>query len=364
MDKIVVQRGRWFHKYDLSQLGPAGLRMGRGYDCELVLEDRFVDRVQVCLQVSPDDAQSPETQSARASWMLTLNQATNPIFINGRMVQASQVMIKSGDRLTLGRTTLQIFAANHPVVQTDRFVLSRWLTHHAIGPWRAILATLCVMVLAFFSQYLTRYEQNQWQSFVSGTLIPPGILLAWVCVWSFVGRLLRGHPLFFPHLFFAAVGAGLTLALWDIHGYVAFATNNEWVALIADTLAFALVVGVTLGFQLSLASRLRHVFAIGIFVCFGLAVVAGILSVSNQAQWTAQAQHNTALKPPFVPSPAGVSVDAFIANYDAMVADLSKKTREQTQATESEEKSASAQDVDNATGKLGNDQDSGVMVRE
>lgn len=308
MAELVIQRGRFFQKYDLTTLGASGLSIGRAYACDMVLEDRFVDPVQAHLSMHSDPTQ--------ANWMLSVKETTNPVFLNGKLVQSPQVSLVSGDRLTLGRTTLQLFASDHDIPRTDRFVLSNWLTHHAIGPWRALLALIAVMALALLTQYLTHYEENQWRSFVSGTLIPPGVLIVWVCIWSFVGRLLRGHPLFFPHLFFAGAGACVSLLLWDIHGYVAFVTGNEWLALIADTAAFAIVVGLTLGCHLSLASRIRHVFASGVLTCFGLAMMVGMLSVSGQEQWTAQAQHNTALKAPFVPSPTGISVDAFLALYD------------------------------------------------
>lgn len=344
MAKLVIQRGRFFQKYDLAAMGDVGLTIGRGYDCDLVLEDRFVDPIQVRVKANNNvlategmsacgDEVAPESDPEsitkdEAGWVLSLGQSTNPVFLNGKLLRRQQANLVSGDRLTLGRTTLQLFSAEHQVPRTDRFVLSNWLTHHAIGPWRALLALFAVMALALLTQYWTHYEENQWRSFVSGTLVPPGILVAWVCAWAFVGRLLRGHPLFFPHLFFAALGACVLLVFWDIHGYVAFATNNEWLALIADTAVFSIVVGVTLGCQLSLASRIRHVFSTGILICLGLAVVAGVLSLSSQERWTSQAQHNTALKAPFVPSPAGISVDDFIAGYDDVAEMLAESATE------------------------------------
>jgi len=311
MEKMIVQRGRFYQTFDLTAQGQAGVVIGRGFHCDLILADSFVDVEQLRI-VMVTDQLSP-------SWQVSLLSMTNPVFRNGVMVKGERVELKSGDRLTLGRTTLQFFAENHAIPPTDRFVLSKWLTHHSIGPMRALLAVIAIMAIALLSQYLTHYEQNQWHSFISGTLIPPGIVLVWTCFWAFVGRLLRGHTLFFPHMFFAALGACALLMLWDTHGYVAFVTNSEWIALAADTLVFALVAGVTLGFQLSLASSLRHVFAIGIFLCLSLAVVAGILAISNKDNWTSRAQHNTALKAPFMPSPPGMSLDAYISDYDNLV---------------------------------------------
>jgi hypothetical protein len=285
----------------------------------VVLADSFVDPLQLRLIAMPaaENASAPR-------WRVLLSSATNPVFVNGRMLLEQQADLCSGDRLTLGRTTLQLFDSEHSVPPTDRFVLSNWLTHHAIGPWRALFAFVLLVMFAYVSQYLTHYQSNQWQDIVSGTLIPPSILIVWVSIWAFVGRLLRGHPLFSPHFFFAALGACVLLALWDVHGYMAFMTNSESLALVADTVVFSVVMGVTLGFQLSLASRLRHVFTIGIFFCLGLAVLAGVLALSSQDLWAAQAQHNTALKPPFVPSPSGRSIDEFISSYDELVQKLPK----------------------------------------
>jgi len=74
-------------------VGPAGAMIGRSRQCDVVLTDPNVSR------------QHAELRPRGGSWVLSDLGATNGVVINGRRIDASEVL-RPGDRIELGTALL------------------------------------------------------------------------------------------------------------------------------------------------------------------------------------------------------------------------------------------------------------------
>ncbi|MEJ2680381.1 MAG: FHA domain-containing protein [Gammaproteobacteria bacterium] len=317
MGKIIVQRGRFSYPIIWGEDANRGMLLGRGFHCDYIIPDRFVDAEQVRLCPPTVEASVPEG----ALCHLQVLDQTNPVLINGSVLDGFSCWLRSGDRFTVGRTTLTVYSPMHPVREADSFVLNHWFMRHGIRTWAALCAILVLFAVALMDQSLTTYETFTWHDDALQSIFIPGMVVVWAAVWAFIGRLLRGQPLFMAHVVFACVGATASLLFWGVYDYVMFMTNLEGLAVVIDFVLFVLIFGLTLGFHLSFASSLRHTFVIGVMLAFGLAGTIGLMSLTDD-KWAQAVDHNKSLKAPPIPHPSPVSVDAYISAYDALLQSL------------------------------------------
>lgn len=109
MMRLVVEQGKLAgHAYDLTR---SEIVIGRGQDCDIILDEHQVSRRHARLQYNPQ------------GWTLVDLGSTNGTQINGQPLQAhSPHLLQPGDRVALGTTvlTLQQPAASEPELQERR----------------------------------------------------------------------------------------------------------------------------------------------------------------------------------------------------------------------------------------------------
>ena len=120
METLIIHSGlRQGRVAELTRSQGGRLTVGRGFDNDLVIAD---------VHIAP---QQLEFVRENDTWTLRVLDFTNPVQLNDRVVGDEPVEIRSGDKLTIGRTRLALYDAAHPVERTRKLVISNWIERYA-----------------------------------------------------------------------------------------------------------------------------------------------------------------------------------------------------------------------------------------
>ena len=133
MDTLVVQIGvKHGRVAELARSHDARLSVGRGYNNDLVLTDQHVAPRQLEFRRKGDQ------------WHMLVLDHTNRVLLNSKKISIDSTSVNSGDQVTIGRTRLSLYSAEHPVEHTRKLVLSNWLALENTGLVIHILVLLGV----------------------------------------------------------------------------------------------------------------------------------------------------------------------------------------------------------------------------
>ena len=164
-------------------------RIGRAYDCDLILDDPHASPVHGVVERDEEGR-------------LALRDAgsLNGIEVERDGTTASVVPLGGDVTVRLGRTTLRLrppdFAVEDALPIVDRSTLTRWLSDH----WSAALAVplvyLAVSQLRALQATTGAYDPID---AVSNGLLELLILVGWAALWALLNRLLRQRTRYVAH---------------------------------------------------------------------------------------------------------------------------------------------------------------------
>lgn len=180
-------------------------RIGRGYDCDLILDDPHVSPLHAVLE-----------RDAEGGLVLRDAGSRNGLFVGASRDPVTRVVPDGDVSVRLGRTVLRLRAVDFavpeavPIVRRPPFL--EWLLEH----WSAALVVPAVfMGILIFEQYrrtTTPFEPARALSASAWSLLVYGI---WVGAWALLNRLLRQRTRFVAHSSVAFLVASVyTLLEW------------------------------------------------------------------------------------------------------------------------------------------------------
>lgn len=277
--------------------------VGRGYGCDLVLDDRHVDAVHLRVWRDAEGRlHAADCGSANGTWL------------DGARLQAGAV---DGDAvLRAGRTLLRLRDAGHPVPPAVRE------GRNAGAPQRWGAALACgggVLALVGLNQWLGDTGQFQFARYVGPLVSLLLAMLAWALGWSVASRIFAGAMRFDRHLL---IGCGALLLMLGVSlagDYAAYALALRVPAELYMLGAFA-VLGVTAWLHLREMGpghrRTRTIAVTGL-----TAVLAGAYLVAQleQRERTGGSLDLAQLKPPFLRLASPQSEADFLAGTAVLV---------------------------------------------
>jgi hypothetical protein len=161
---------------------------GRGYQNDVVLDDRYVDPLHA--RLGWDGA---------GSLVLTDLRSVNGIIDPATGRRAAEVPIRSGTEVRLGRTTLRFIDPAHPV--EPALVESPAPGHRWIGdsPVRDLGIALGTGLLLGFNDFLDATERVRVPGLLGEALTSLLLVAAWAGVWAMVNRITRNRFRFSEH---------------------------------------------------------------------------------------------------------------------------------------------------------------------
>jgi len=162
-----------------------GLSIGRAWNSDIIVQDKFVDSDHLGLSLDQD-------QQVLVSDFST----TNGSWLAGKKMLGIAKPYGFGDVLTIGDTRIKVFDANAPVAPTS--LRSKWFL--LIERFSSIKALVVLTVLALFVQasktYSTSFAPLKIEKFLASAFGILMLLLLWSLVLGFVAKLLRGETKF------------------------------------------------------------------------------------------------------------------------------------------------------------------------
>jgi pSer/pThr/pTyr-binding forkhead associated (FHA) protein len=288
MDSIVIQvGGRHGRIAELARSRNGLLTVGRGFDNDLVLTDQHVAPRQLEISQSGED------------WLMRVLDQTNPVLLNGEPVDDKPAIVNSGDCITVGRSRLSLYCANHPVEKTRPLVTSNWLFRESVSPVMAMLVLLAVCLIDFALDYQEASTTLKWEEQASNQLLGAIVILVWAGIWAVAGRILRHHANFSLQVMVTAVISLLSSLFILLGEYLAYPFHSVVVDEVMGWLLVFLILALLFRFNLLVATNIRNTTLAaasmaGLIVCASYAFVL----FDKAEEFNAQPVFSGELKPP------------------------------------------------------------------
>jgi len=284
--EVLDRRGRVHERAAVTQLP---FRIGRGYDCDLILDDPHVDALHAVVERNTEGELQLRDAGSR-----------NGIVRDGSRRAERSLPIADELGVRVGRTHLRLrtpaFAVGAPVTILERSAIMEWLLEH----WSAavVLPVLWVGLFSYDSLRATTIEFDWLENFTSAAW---GLLAlsAWIGTWALFNRLLRHRTRFIAHSTIAFVGAAITTTTkWGfewLHFFIEAIDPVEIASLALSTLTGAAVLFAHLSVMAVGSRKLRLGFiGVGFATLFGLQT----LDRSNEAEnWASTLPYWSRLEP-------------------------------------------------------------------
>ena len=302
MDRLVVQVvARSARSQEITRSNAGWITIGRGFGNDIVLADPFVAPEQIVIERAP------------SGWMLRVLDDTNDVLRNGASVGPAGVMLESGDRITLGRTDLEVYDESHRLEPTRKLPLSFWVSPGRVSARLALGALAGISIVDASLDFLQLSSDLEWHKYAYASLSAALIILVWAALWSVAGRVLRHQPQFWVQLL-ATLFVYLGLILLDpLFGLLRFVTGNVTIDLAANSLLVFIGLVVLLRLNLFFATNVRHTLRAAFVTS---AMVVGLTLLASQIakdDFEAEPVYSNIVRPPFMHLVADRSIDDFLA---------------------------------------------------
>ena len=196
------------------------IRIGRGYDMDVILDDPYVAASHLEIRRADDGGLCAVDLGSK-----------NGTHMRGTRPQSGVLRITDDDVVHVGRTRLRFRMAGHSV--PPDLPLRRVNLDRQPVVFKSSAAVFVILLIWHF--YITEYDTHPHGN-ISAPLLLSSLVLAWAGVWSLVSRILSGYGNFYAHgivAFLGAVTLFLCVTLWD---YVDFAFDHpmhDWIRSVA-----------------------------------------------------------------------------------------------------------------------------------
>lgn len=169
------------------------VRIGRGYDNDVILDDPHVAANHLCIRRGADGRLVAQDQGSRGG--LRVGDSDEPV---------RRILIDGHTLLRIGSTLLRIRTADH-IVEPERPLAS----NHGFWP-HALALVAAVSGLTLLNLWWEDYEEPQISRYVTRLLLLLSVGMAWTTLWAVLSRIFGGAMRYGRHL---AIGFGGLLAL-------------------------------------------------------------------------------------------------------------------------------------------------------
>lgn len=216
--------------------------IGRGYDCDVIVDDPYVAPRHACVRRDENGALLVEDLGTANGLLEAATGERQP-----RFAVAPEAVLRAG------RTLLRVRSADFPV-EPERIDRG----HRRIERWPYAVAA-CVLVLAIgvYQAWVGAFGPRQAiTGYVTTPLLLLAALLTWAGGWALANRLFARHAHFVVHLSVAATGLLALLLIDATGGVLAFASGAAGVSAAAYVLMLV-GLGVLVFVHLALIGPLR-----------------------------------------------------------------------------------------------------------
>lgn len=305
--ETLARNGDVLHRQRLDTLP---IRIGRGYDNDVILDDDYAAARHAVVEAAPDGALQLRDLGSR-----------NGVVVRGKRQPC--VALTGQTVARIGHTSLRVRAAGDPAPPE--------LLDRTMHGWEGALPGLAGMALAaavaLVLTWLFDVRNFQATRYLQALAIGVGAAALWGGVWAFANRLFGRHARLGRHLFIAGCGAFALLVFELGSSALAYAFAWEVLTRYGSHVAIALLAG-TIYFHLATVKpplRLRFR-----WLCLAFALVASGLMLIGNIQRNgrfADELYMGVLLPPGMRASPDRSVDDYVDQVEAMKARMEQERR-------------------------------------
>ncbi len=301
MDSIVVKiEGKQARGAELVKNHGDSMTVGRAYDNDIVLADAYVAPRQLKLYREDDQ------------WFAEVLDMTNPVLVNGKSTGQTVFALSTGDQLTLGRTSLDIYSTAHPVEPTRKLALPGRLQRYAGNLFIPLAALLLVCSASLLVEFYSSSTTLEWAPYITETLSGGVMVLMWAGLWAITGRILRHQSRFGVHLLAVSLVTGLSIILTLLAELLLFNTHSLLTDEIIDYLSTLVLLALLLRIHLFFATNIKNVTAVASAIAVSVVVFyVSYQQIENSGDFNFQPTFASAMKPPALKLAGSISVDEY-----------------------------------------------------
>lgn len=307
MAKLVVEVlnliGHVSERHKFAQLP---IKIGRGYDNDLILSDLHVSPEHVILHEDPN------------GWVVEDLGSENGVQIKPHTTPSKPNHMSSGDGLIIGRTRLRFYSPGHPVPATHALPASEKFSKIIGQPRVTILIALLALIVFMTNQQLASTKILPIEKLIAASLPPLLTALIWGGIWSFAGRVIKHKADFNVH-FSVAILFALVLILIQI--LTEYATYNSHSILLASLfeflfigLAIALLLNINIHHSTSVTRKTRLITSHA--VSWGILILAIFLQFPGKPDFRPTPHFPSTLKPPFAKLSGSQTLETFLVESE------------------------------------------------
>jgi len=285
------------------------IRIGRGYDNDIVLDDTSIAAAHLRIARNADGVLMAEDLGS-----------ANGLYAGHAKERVRRVAIDADQPLRIGNTLLRIREPGYQVAAEK----AERAPHVAISTVAAIgVATLLLQVLIL---WLNETTEPRFASYLPTLLGVPAVALAWTASWALLCRIFSGHPRFIRNLFIAfSVFLAYTLFTSAV-ALVAFGFSWHPIATYQYAIAWCF-------FAVVCVLHLREISASHLPLKAGIAAALAALAIGSQTILRSevsgtQRSYALVLLPPALHVIPAKSQDVFFSNIEKLKQSLDRDRTE------------------------------------
>ncbi|MGJ7914308.1 FHA domain-containing protein [Massilia sp. LXY-6] len=284
-----------------SRIGSLPIRIGRGYDNDLILDDDYVAASHALIELD-----------AAGRLLLRDLGSRNGIVHRGR--RRPEVVLSGDTVVRIGHTSLRVRAASFPVAaELEDRTFHRW---EGALPGAAGIVLACGVAL--FARWISDTQYFEFVRYFEALAWSVGAALLWGGVWAFANRLFGRHARLGRHLFVFGCGLlALTLTVL-LAATLAYAFSAEFFTRYASHAVTLLVAGMVYFHLCTVMPQNRRRYR---WIAAGLAVLGSGLILTINVQRTgrlADELYMAVLLPPEVRVSRDHGIDEFMREVESM----------------------------------------------
>jgi hypothetical protein len=276
------------------------VRAGRGYDMDVILDDRFV---------APRHVQIEPVTDGR--FRVTDLDSVNGISLSPSAQRVGSCEVGSDDIVRLGQTQMRVRAASYSVRPEMRLRATAMYRR----PLPFVILSAALLGLVALDAWISAVQQEEKLLMVFPVVALCVGVGVWISLWSLVSRMVGGRANFAAHGFVACAGI-IALELTDtLIEYASFGFHLRWLGY-AGTAAAAVIFAYMLFRHLRLNSRAprRRLGVIaGIVSVAAFGALTGLEMAGDSAREGMQGYDPT-VKPPAFLWVSGITPEAFLGD--------------------------------------------------
>lgn len=247
--QIAVQvRNRQQAQINKLEIPAAGLTIGRGWGCDVILTDSAAEAIHAKVH-----------NNGNGGWTLEDTGSANGTALNGTKLELGQATVASGDTITIGRTQITLYDPSHPVAAArspSAFDSARDLLGN---PAWALLITLLSLGAAIFLHYLEQTGEYKPDQVVTQLLALLSVGLIFTLFWSVVGKLVRGEANLLANWSLGMLSTAVLALSTDLTEWLSFNLQSLAAHTWLQAGAAFLILFITLLFALAFTTNLSRV---------------------------------------------------------------------------------------------------------